>query len=282
MKSRNRLLKRVATICLVAVLILQLSAPASAAVKPRRYVVTCNWYYDNDYNVIGRYSSRESAIAAIKRQPAATRGQWYVYDASKGDVVYPLKVKTRSGQIEKAVDWARAIARDSRHGYSCAGELSGENLHLVSGRWGRYGDYSCSTLVVMAYELAGFARIRLSATRKGMIFSQVLGKPQGGRAFCGISSVNLGRVFMETGEFMDITKSFEDRGISVLKPGDVLVSKNLGHVAIYLGNNRIAEARTNEEGIEYLNNPKHGDQKGNEIVITTLPLGFYHVYRPKR
>ena len=236
MKTKIRTFKGAAVLILSAVLTTQLSAPASAAVKPHRYIVTCNWYYDNDYNVIGRYTSRESAIAAIKRQPAATRGQWYVYDAAKGEVVYPLKVKTRSGQIEKAVDWARAVAKDNRHGYSCAGELSGQNLHLVSGRWGRYGDYSCSTLVVMAYELAGFAKLRLAATRNSSMFVQLNRKIRGGEKFRGISSVNLGEVLLATKRFKEITAPFRRNGVSYLEVGDVLIPVSRSHVMIYIDN----------------------------------------------
>ena len=280
MKSRNRLFKRIAATSLVAVLILQLSAPTLAAVKRERYVVTSNWYYDNDYNIIGRYSSRESAINAIKRQPEATRGQWYVYDTSKGAVVYPLKVKTRRGQIEKAVDWARAIARDSRHGYSCAGELSGENLHLVSGRWGRHGDYSCSTLVVMAYELTGFAKIRLAATRNISTFVQLKGKHRGGEKFRGISSVNLGEILLATTRFKEITAPFRRNGMSYLEAGDVLIPVSRSHVMMYIGSGKFVEGRTNEKGIEYLENPKPGDQSGSEITITNYRSDFYRVYRP--
>ena len=280
MKTKLRAFKRAAVLILSAVLTTQLSAPASAAVKPHRYIVTCNWYYDNTDNVIGRYTSRESAIAAIKRQPAATRGQWYVYDASKGDVVYPLKMKTRSGQIEKAVDWARAIARDSRHGYSCAGELSGENLHLVSGRWGRHGDYSCSTLVVMAYELTGFAKIRLAATRNISTFVQLKGKHRGGEKFRGISSVNLGEILLATTRFKEITAPFRRIGVSYLEAGDVLIPVSRSHVMMYIGRGKCVEGRTNEQGIEYLDNPKPGDQSGSEITITNYRSDFYRVYRP--
>ena len=251
--------------------------------KDGRFIITCNWYYDNDYNVLKKCQSRQEAVGYIKKQPRSIRAEWYVYDAEADSIVYPEKVKTRSGQVLRAVDWVKAVANDSRHGYSCAGELTYRNLHLSSGRWGRYGDYSCSTLAVMMYELSGFAKIRASAARNLVKFIQIQGKERAGAAIPGISSVNLGSVLMATGRFSDVSAAYRSYGMAALKAGDILIPRNKTHVAIYTGHGLITEGRGNELRREYHPNPHPGDQLGGqELMNTGYHSGFYYVYRPVR
>ncbi len=260
--------------------------PVSAAEK--RFVVTSNWMYDknkmdNRRNILGKYNSREDAVAAIRKQPSATKAEWYIYDTKTRTVVYPIKVTTsdRQAKIDKAVAWAVAISKDSRHGYSCGGELSKDNLHLISSRWGRYGDYSCSTLAVMMYDLAGLTEIRKTATYSRCSFVQLRSKQGGGHRYPGISSVNLGSVLLKTKKFKDVSAAYEANGMHALKAGDIMVRGDKGHVAIYVGSGMYTQATSNERNIEYLDNPTPGDSTGREIhtVGFNLPRN-YKVYRP--
>lgn len=231
-------------------------------------MVSSNGHYKNKYNVLNTYETLPAAINAINKQKASTRGQWYVYDLQDGRKrVWPA-LATKQEQVNKAVAWAKSIAADSKHGYSCYGELYKGSNDNKWDRWGKYGEYSCSTLIVTAYELAGFADLRSVAAKTKL---KIL---QSGRV--GINSTCMASALKKSGRFTNITKKV--KGMKSLKPGDVLVQTY--HVAMYIGGGKIVEASMNEVGREYAK-ARPGDQTGREIRVCSYYGGWGAFYRPK-
>ena len=125
-------------------------------------------------------------------------------------------------KIDSACNWAVGIANDNSHGY--------DQLH----RWGT-PDYDCSSLVISAYEQAGFP-IR-----------------ENGGTYTG----NMKNAFVKCGfEAIPYKKGM------ALKRGDVLLNEK-HHTALYLGDGKIVQATSNEKGGIY--NGAKGDQTGKEI-----------------
>lgn len=127
--------------------------------------------------------------------------------------------------VEKAISWMESIALDNSHGYD-------QNY-----RWGEYGDYDCSALVITAYRVAGF---KINASYTG----------------------DMRPGFLEAG-FKDVTSSVNIKTGAGLKRGDILLKE--GHTALYCGENREVEASINEFGGIVGGRP--GDQTGYEILI---------------
>lgn len=226
-----------------------------------RYIVSCNINFSNQANTLGKYNTKEKAIAAVKAQPYATRGQWFVYDCKSGmDLVYP-ELKTRTQKINAVTEWAAAVAADSRHGYSCVGECSDHNVRINLERWGKSGDYSCSTLVAMAYELAGGVNLR-----KVVAQCAISTKANGRTYQYSINSSNIAAACLKSEKFKDVTSDYKSRGVSALQTGDILINRSGGHVVMYIGDGKIVEAAMNELGREYAT-PKVGDQTGKEIRV---------------
>ena len=133
------------------------------------------------------------------------------------------------GKIEKAVSFAENIARDDSHGYD---QLD---------RFGRYGDYDCSGLVIMACENAGIPVRSNGATYTGNMYS----------------------AFKKSG-FTDVTKGVDTATGAGMMRGDVLLTPNK-HTAFYCGAGKMVDARINEKGTT--KGGKKGDQTGHEIEI---------------
>lgn len=132
-------------------------------------------------------------------------------------------------KIEKAVSFAENVANDDAHGYD------------QNDRFGRYGDYDCSGLVIMACENAGIHVKANGATYTGNMYS----------------------AFKKSG-FTDVTKDVDTATGAGMIRGDVLLTPNK-HVAFYCGAGKMVDARINEKGTT--KGGKKGDQTGHEIEI---------------
>lgn len=137
-------------------------------------------------------------------------------------------------QIESAVAWMESIANDDSHGYD------------QTYRWGEYGDYDCSSLVISGYEQAG---IKLKTN---------------GATFTG----NLKEVALKLG-FKEVTIS-DWSDSSQFKRGDIILNE-VHHVCCATGNGMIVQASINENG--EVSGGKAGDQTGKEIYISD-----YYIY----
>ena len=129
-------------------------------------------------------------------------------------------------KVERAISWMESIALDDTHGYD-------QNY-----RWGEFGDFDCSALVITAWAKAG---IKVNATYTGNMRIGFLN--------AGFENVT-SRVNLETGEG--------------LRRGDILLNEG-HHTAMYCGNHREVEASINEKGDVVGGVP--GDQTGYEILI---------------
>ena len=243
----------------------------------KQYLVSCNYNYTNARNTLGTYPSVQKAVEAINKQPANKRGQWYVVEKGTMNVIWPVLV-TRAQRIEKAVQWAKAVAADGRHGYICSGELTTSGLDTKWGRWGLNGDYSCSTVVEMAYELAGITNLR--SVCKQYKYTISIGK---GRTAVGYSSKNMHKALNASGQFINVTAQWKaaKKTKSFLEPGDILIQNGRGHAVIYIGDGKIVEATMNEVGREYAS-ARAGDQTGREIRVSAYRNGWCEVWRPKK
>lgn len=134
-----------------------------------------------------------------------------------------------SNIIQKAIDYAVAVAKNDKHGYSQGGT-----------RWGN-PDFDCSALVISAWEKAGVKVKTAGATYTG----------------------NMKAIFLKCG-FEDITKSITLKTGVGLIPGDVLLKEGK-HTAMFIGNKKIVHASINELG--KIIGGKSGDQTGREICI---------------
>lgn len=123
--------------------------------------------------------------------------------------------------IDKAVEWAVGIANDPAHGYD------------QTYRWGEYGDYDCSSLVISAYKQAG---VPLSCTYTG----------------------NMKQDMLRNG-FRLVTDGSR-------RAGDILLNE-LHHTAMMIDEARLVQASQNELGGVTGGQP--GDQTGGEINIRT-------------
>lgn len=132
-------------------------------------------------------------------------------------------------KIEKAVSFAENVANDNTHGYD------------QHDRLGRYGDYDCSGLVIMACENAGIHVKANGATYTGNMYS----------------------AFKKSG-FTDVTKDVDTATGAGMMRGDVLLTPNK-HTAFYCGAGKMVDARINEKGTT--KGGKKGDQTGHEIEI---------------
>lgn len=133
-------------------------------------------------------------------------------------------------KVEKAVDYMKKIAADSKHGYS------------QYSRWGdpnTLSDYDCSSLVISAYEAAGVKVKSAGATYTG----------------------NMYNTFIKCG-FKDVTKDINFATGSGLKAGDVLLN-HVNHTAMMISTTQLAEASIDEAGD--IVGRQTGDQTGYEI-----------------
>lgn len=130
---------------------------------------------------------------------------------------------------EIAVAFAESIAKDDSHGYD------------QNDRYGKYGDYDCSGLVITACETAGIPVKENGATYTGNAYSS----------------------FKKAG-FEDVTKQVDLKTGKGMERADVLLYPGK-HMAFYCGNGKMVDARVNENG--KATGGKKGDQTGHEIEI---------------
>ena len=242
----------------------------TAFAAPKRYLVTSNWNYTNEYNVLRSFAKLANAKRAIQRQSASIRAEWYIVDTESGkQVVYPQLNNNRE-KIRQAVAWAKAITADNRHGYDCGGERMRRNTRLPFKRWGKKGDYSCSTLVIMAYELAGFENLRALAAKKKLTCTIE------GKTVLGLNSSNLAKACKLSVRFRAVTTAYKKKGQKALRAGDVLIRD--GHVAMYVGGGKMVQATCNENGGMFGGKP--GDQPGGELMCCGFSGPWTAVFRP--
>ena len=135
---------------------------------------------------------------------------------------------TRQETINKAVDWALAMARDARHGYD------------QEQRWGP--DYDCSSFVITAWQQAGVPVRSSGANYTGDMLPAFLR--------CGFRDVT-GQVNLATGKG--------------LQKGDVLLN-TAHHAELYVGDGKCVKAGSNEHGGAA--GGVSGDQNGREICVS--------------
>ena len=243
----------------------------------RKYVVTSNYNYTSGVSILGEYPSIDAAVSAIHAQKPAKQGQWFVVVKGTRQVVWP-DLTTNAQKVQKALDWAYGVASDPKHGYSCEGELTNTGCDTKWGRRGRKGDHSCSTLVIMAYELAGIANLRSICQEKH--YTIPVGR---GRRVVSLSSKNIHQAIAASGQFTNVTSQYKSAPSKkgFLIPGDILIMAGRRHVGLYYGNGRILEATMNEKRREYAT-PRPGDQTSREIWLSPWQLGWCEVWRPKQ
>ena len=136
---------------------------------------------------------------------------------------------TRQETINKAVDWALAMARDARHGYD------------QEKRWGP--DYDCSSFIITAWQQAGVP-VRAS-----------------GASYTG----NMLPAFLRCG-FRDVTKQVNLATGKGLRKGDVLLN-TAHHAELYVGDGQCVKAGSNEHG--GATGGQTGDQNSREICVSS-------------
>lgn len=274
----RKMLQRIVCAAVAVTLLVTPSTSVFAKTKnnaKKRYIVTCNHNYDNEYNTLGKYSTVEKARAKIKKQKKAYRGQWYVYDKTTKKIVWP-DLSTDKKKAKKAVSWVTAVGNDPRHGYTCEGERSTSGCDLKWPRWGKKGDYSCSTLVATAYELFGLFNARTYCWKHNLkIYAGGLGNVR------GFSSRNFAEALRHSDKFKEITKQYRKKGKKYLQAGDIVITRPNLHTGMIISKGRIVEGAGNENGAEFqVSRP--GDQRGgNELRVSRYNGGFYWVFRPK-
>ena len=207
----------------------------------RRYRVTSNWNYNTTQNSLRSCDTIREAVRLINRQKASVRGQYFVYDAWQRKVVWPTLTSPRQ-RVDKSVAWLKAIANDNRHRYSMHGESWTNNTDLYQRRdgrymqrWGIFGNYSCSTLAAMAFELTGFENIRTLCARGGYRMWD-----HGNRR--GYNSTALAATLRRSTRFTEVTRTYRRRGRRALTSGALLLTRGMGHVGVYVGGGWTAEA----------------------------------------
>lgn len=132
-------------------------------------------------------------------------------------------------KIEQAISQMEQWALDDSHGYD------------QQYRWGEYGDYDCSSAVIIAWELAGVPVKTCGATTTWTMLP----------------------IFLALG-FSDVTNTVDLNTGAGLKRGDILLNRK-DHVAMYCGNGKEVEASINEFGD--VTGGQAGDQTGWEFLI---------------
>lgn len=133
-------------------------------------------------------------------------------------------------KVEKAVDYMKKIAADSKHGYSQVNRWGSPNT---------WSDYDCSSLVISAYEAAGVKVKTAGATYTG----------------------NMYNAFVKCG-FKDVTSKINLATGAGLIAGDVLLNHQ-DHTAMMISSSQLAQASIDENG--GIMGGKVGDQTGYEI-----------------
>lgn len=132
-------------------------------------------------------------------------------------------------KTEAATEQMENWANDPAHGYS------------QEYRWGEYGDFDCSSAVILAWELAGVPLKTCGAT----------------------NTWDMLQICLALG-FKDVTASVDLKTGAGLIRGDILLNRK-DHVAMYCGLGREVEASINEFG--GISGSQPGDQTGWEFLI---------------
>lgn len=144
---------------------------------------------------------------------------------------------------ERIATFMESVAADDSHGYD------------QKFRWGQYGDYDCSSLVITAVEHAGLpVKTMYGATYTG----------------------NMLNAFIKCG-FIDVTKYVDLTTCVGMQRGDILLNPSR-HVEVYAGNGKKVGAHISETGGIYAETA--GDQTGSEISKNNYTnFGIKHVLR---
>ena len=121
---------------------------------------------------------------------------------------YSLTVNALDSRVEKAIEWAIAIANDNSHGYSQ------ENRNGP--------DYDCSSFVSTAFKNAGFSVS--GSLHTGNMLNAFIS--------AGFTKYNKGAVTLQRGDIL-------------LRPK---TSSRGGHTELYIGNNQCVAAHSNKDG----------------------------------
>lgn len=221
----------------------EITAIPRVSPKVDPYIVRSNWI--DVGNQQGTYVSLANAKAICDANK-----EYYVFDRS-GKIIYPVFSK-KADKIERACQWAEAIAACDEHGYNTCGDGNLEDPN----RWGATGDYCCSTIVITAYAQAGLPDLH---------------------ALGANAAVNMAGVALGNG-FTEVTGQVDWGTFAGLKRGDILLHEagSASHAAMYVGNGCIVEAIHNERGGSSGGQP--GDQIGVEILVRENPYkrSYWH------
>lgn len=144
-----------------------------------------------------------------------------IYYAADNDGLLTALDNDYSRTVNAYTNWMVAIANDNAHGY--------DQLY----RWGEFGDYDCSSLVIAALRQAGVNTGAADDTKDMLL-----------------PLMNAGFEWI--------------RDLSDLQRGDILLNER-HHTAVYLGNGMVVQASINERG--GITGGRPGDQTGREIWI---------------
>ena len=166
--------------------------------------------------------------------------------------------------MEKAVQWAIAIAKDPVHGYS-QGEENATESHPYTGSR-ESPDYDCSSLVYHALDYAGFDIIA-AWQQNPAYWNRYHGQQETGDA---------DTIWTDLQVIGGFTRYAWNDIKDHLNRGDILCTPK-HHVAIYIGDGKTVEARG-------VNNPRGGDwvtgDQGGEIdIYEAYGRGWTEVYR---
>ena len=178
---------------------------------------------------------------------------------------FMLMTPAQAQNVEDAVQWAIAIAKDDTHGYSQGAQNATAYNPYTGSRDGP--DYDCSSLVYYAFNHAGFHIIE-NWHKNPKFINRYNGNQYVGDADTILEDLNVDGDWIKY-SWLDIKDN--------LQRGDILCLPQK-HVAIYIGDGLTVEARG-------VNNPtgmgryETGDQGGEIDFYSAYNRGWTEVYR---
>lgn len=171
--------------------------------------------------------STPSAIAELQKSAETSDTSSDKTSKGKGKVTSTTSKVTSNEYVSQALDIAKEIAKDNRHGYS------------QQNRWGS-PHYDCSSYVISCWEKAG-----------------VPVKSKYGATYTG----NMRKAFIRAGfKCYRISNGFK------LKPGDVLLNEGV-HTAMYYGNGKIIDATSSPGNGDQIGVRKNSSGYGWQYVL---------------